>query len=461
MDEQIKKDGISRRKFIGSLAATTAAFTIVPRHVLGGKGFTPPSDKLNIAIIGVGGKGRSDMYAVSTENIVALCDVDDRKMAETLQKTKEDPERSALSAALEKAPKYKDFRIMLEKQKDIDAVTVSTPDHFHAVAAMGAIQLGKHTFVQKPLTHSVKEARILREAAKKAGVITQMGNQGHAGEGIRLISEWLADDAIGQVRKVDCWTNRPVWETGMPYPTEIPSVPPELDWVQWLGPAPFRPYHPSYCPWSWRAWVEWGTGALGDMGAHIYDIPYATLKLEYPTTIQASSTNFNGDSWPVAEVFHYEFPARGDLPPVSLGWYDGGMMPPRPEELEPGRRMGDSDGGVLFYGDKGKNMCGCYGSNPRLIPETAMKAYKQPEKTIPRSPGIHEEWVQCIKDGVQATSNFDYASKLVETMMLGNIAIRVQDKNTPLEWDGVKGEITNLPEANEFLIRPYAEGWSL
>ena len=189
--------------------------------------------------------------------------------------------------------------------------------------------------------------------------------------------------------------------------------------------------------------------------------PYQTLKLEYPTTIQASSTKFNGDSWPVAEVIRYEFPARGKMPPVKFTWYDGGMMPPRPEELEPGRRMGDSDGGVLYLGKKGKIMCGCYGSNPRIIPETKMKAYKQPAKTIPRSPGIHQEWVQSIKKGVQATSNFDYASKLVETMMLGNIAVRLADKNMPLEWDGKKGEITNLPEANDFLIRPYVNGWSL
>jgi predicted dehydrogenase len=461
MDEQKSKKGISRRQFLGGMAATTAAFTIVPRHVLGGKGFISPNDKLNIAVIGAGGKGRSDMYEVSTENIVALCDVDDRKMTETLQRTREDVDRQDLANVLEKAPKYKDFRVMLDKEKNIDAVTVSTPDHTHAVAAMAAMQRGIHTFVQKPLTHSVTEARILRDAAKKAGVITQMGNQGHAGEGIRLISEWLADDAIGQVDEVYCWTNRPVWETGMDRPKEIPSVPPEMDWVLWLGPAPFRPYHPAYAPWSWRAWCDFGTGALGDMGAHIFDIPYETLKLEYPTTIQASSTKFNGDSWPVAEVIRYEFPARGKMPPVKFTWYDGGMMPPRPEELEPGRRMGDSDGGVLYLGKKGKIMCGCYGSNPRIIPEAKMKAYTQPEKTIPRSPGIHQEWVQSIKKGVQATSNFDYASKLVETMMLGNIAVRMADKNIPLEWDGKKGEITNLPEANEFLIRPYANGWSL
>jgi len=262
------------------MAAGAAAFTFVPRHVLGGKGFTPPSDKLNIAIIGVGGKGRSDMYSVSTENIVALCDVDERKMQETIKRTGEHEEGQELVKVLQKAPKYKDFRVMLEREKDIDAVTVSTPDHTHAVAAMAAIKLGKHVFVQKPLTHSVKEARLLRKAAKEAGVITQMGNQGHAGEGIRLIEEWLADDAIGQVREVACWTNRPVWPTGMDRPKEIPSVPSEVDWNLWLGPVRFRPYHPAYMPWSWRAWCDFGTGALGDMGAHIFDVPYANLKLE-------------------------------------------------------------------------------------------------------------------------------------------------------------------------------------
>ncbi len=456
-----EQDGISRRKFLGNSVAATAAFTIVPRHVLGGAGYTPPSAKLNIAAIGVGGKGRSDIAGLRDENIVALCDVDDLKMAETLRKAKEKPEYAELSAQLDKAPKYKDFRIMLDKEKHIDAVTVSTPDHFHAVAAATAMKMGKHVFVQKPLTHFVKEARILMKIAKETNVVTQMGNQGHAGEGGRLVCEWIWDGAIGPVREVQCWTNRPVWPTGMDRPKEIPSVRPSLDWNQWLGPAPWRPYHPAYVPWSWRAWCDFGTGALGDMGAHIFDHAYWPLKLEYPNKVYASSTKFNGESWPVAEVIYYEFPARGDMPPVKLTWYDGGMMPPRPEELEPGRRMGDSDGGVLFIGDKGKLMCGCYGRNPRIIPETKMQEYKRPPKTIPRSPGIHKEWVEAIKKGTKSSTDFSYSSKLVETMMLGNIAIRFADKNIDLEWDGVKGEITNLPEADEYLIRKYRKGWSL
>jgi len=444
-----ESDKMSRRKFISTGAAATAAFTIVPRHVLGGKGIVPPSDKLNIAAIGAGGKGHSDIKAASTENIVALCDVDDERAAKTF-------------GEYPKAKRYKDFRVMLDKEKSIDAVTVSTPDHFHTVAAITALRMGKHVFVQKPLTHSVAEARMMREEARKhPKLATQMGNQGHAGEGGRLTCEWIWSGAIGDVREVHCWTNRPVWKTGMDRPTEIVSVPPTMDWNQWIGPAPWRPYNPAYAPWSWRAWVDFGTGALGDMGAHIFDHPYWALKLEYPETVQASSTKFNGDSWPVAEKITYTFPARGNMPPVKLIWYDGGLMPERPDFLEPGRKMGDGDGGVLYVGDKGALMHGCYGNSPRLLPETKMKEFKQPEKTIPRSPGIMQEWIQAIKEGKQSSTKWEYSSKLVETMMLGNVAVRVQDKNTVLEWDGEKGEITNLPEANEYLGRKYRKGWEL
>ena len=469
--KKVKQTGnnsmVSRRQFLQTSALASAAFSIVPRHVLGGPGFVSPSDKLNIAAIGVGGKGQSDIAAVATENIVALCDVDDVKMAGTLKRAKEYVAQQKAEGKgdgknpLEKAKKYKDFRVMLDTEQHIDAVTVSTPEPFHAYAAMTAIKRGKHTFVQKPLTYCVGEARKLREAAQQAGVITQMGNQGHAGEGIRLICEWLADGAIGEVREVECWTNRPVWKTGMDRPKEIPSVPASLDWNLWIGPAPFRPYHPAYAPWAGRAWCDFGTGALGDMGAHIFDIPYHALKMKYPTKVQASSTKFNGESWPVASVIRYDFPERDGLPAVKLTWSDGGIMPKRPAGIEPGRKMGDSDGGVLFIGDKGLLMCGCYGSNPRLVPESFMKAYQLPEKTIPRSPGIHQEWIQCIKEGKQATSNFEYASRLTETMMLGNIAIRMASKNTPLAWDGEKGEVTNLPEANEFVMREYQNGYKL
>lgn len=471
MKNRVKNNkNITRRDFIAKTSAA-AAFMIVPRFVLGGKGYIAPSDKLNIAAIGVGGKGRTDIASISSENIVALCDVDDSKMAESITFADKWAAKKGLpNNPLTKLPKYKDFRVMLEKQNDIDAVTVSTPDHSHAVAAMASIQLGKHAFVQKPLTHSVDEAYKLSRAAKESGVITQMGNQGHAGEGIRLISEWIDDGAIGQITEVQCWTNRPIWDQGIPRPTDKQPTPSTLDWNLWLGPAPLRDYHSSYAPFSWRAWCDFGTGALGDMGAHIFDIPYHVLKMEHPNSVYATSTKFNGESWPVASTVYYEFPKRKSglkfpkkkwLPPVKLTWYDGGIMPPRPEGIEPGRIMGDKNGGVLFLGDKGMIMCGCYGSNPRLVPETSMKNYNRPKKTIPRSPGIHEEWIECIKTGNQPTANFDYAAKLTGTMLLGNIAVRMAGMNKKLKWDSENLQFSNLDEANRFLSRKYRDGWAL
>ena len=444
-----RREKITRRDFIGRSTAAAAGIMIVPRFVLGGNGYIPPSDKLNIASVGVGGQGANDVQSVSTENIVALCDVDEDRAAETFK-------------AFPKVPKYKDFRVMFdEMEDDIDAVTVTTPDHNHAVIAMMAIKLGKHVYVQKPLTHTIAEARKLAEAAREEEVVTQMGNQGHAGEGTRLINEWIWDGAIGDVHEVHCWTNRPIWPQGVQAPAERPSLPPTLDWDQWIGPAPWRYYNPAYVPFSWRGWWDFGTGAIGDMGAHIIDQPYWALKLEYPESVQASSTEFNDDSYPLASMVTFNFPARGDMPPVKLTWYDGGLMPPRPDDLEPGRMMGDKGGGVLFVGTKGKLMCSVYGENPRLIPETKMKEYKLPEKTIPRSPGIHEEWINACKGNGKTTSNFDYASKLTETMLLGNLAIRMQKSKTILQYDHVNMKITNLEEANQFLSSEYRKGWSL
>lgn len=452
---------VSRRRFLATSAAATAGFFIVPRHVLGGPGFRAPSDIVNIACVGVGGKGFSDIMSVSTENIVAVCDVDDMQMAGSLRRYR-DTNGGAVADKFLKAKKYRDYRVMLEKEhRNIDAVTVSTPDHTHAVIAMAAIQLGKHAFVQKPLTHSVAEARKLAKAAREAGVVTQMGNQGHASEEARLINEWIWDGAIGNVTEVHCFTNRPIWPQGIDRPTEIPSVPSTLAWDLWIGPAPFRPYHPAYAPFNWRGWWDFGTGALGDMGAHIIDHPYWALELDLPNTVQASSTRFTEDSYPLASIVQFTFPARGEKPPVKMVWYDGGLLPPRPEELEPGRRIGSEGGGVLFIGDRGKMMCSVYGSNPRLIPETRMREYQRPPKTIPRSPGIHEEWIEAIKKGGKTTTNFDYAARLTETMLLGNIAIRMQDRNITLEYDAEKMAFTNLPEANAYLEREYRPGWSL
>ena len=450
----IENEGISRRRFLGT-AAAAATFTIVPRHVLGGPGYTAPSDKLNIACVGVNGKGQSDIQGVSTENIVALCDVDDEMMATTIR------EDSAKNPQLLKATKYRDFRVMLEKEKGIDAVTVSTPDHTHAVIAMMAIKMGKHVFVQKPLTHTIREARELAKVAKESNLVTQMGNQGHASEGARLINEWIADGAIGDVTEVHAWTNRPIWPQGIDRPETIPSVPSTLDWNVWLGPAPWRPYHPAYHPFTWRGWWDFGTGAIGDMGAHFLDQPYWALNLGAPITVEASSTEMKKETYPLASILRYHFPARGKMPPVKLLWFDGGMKPPRPDDLEPGRRMGDEGGGVIYYGTKGKLLHGVYAGNPRLIPETKMLEYKRPAKTIPRSPGIHEEWIEAIKAGKKSTTDFSYSSALTEMMLLGNVAIRAAKDNVVLQWDAETMRVTNLPGANEYLQMPYREGWSL
>lgn len=453
-----KNSTITRRKFLGQSAATAAGLMIVPRHILGGKGYTAPSDTLNIGCVGVGGMGSTDVRKVSSENVIALCDVDDTMIANFLKSDRNEPEKLDMYM---KARKYRDFRIMLDKEKDIDAITVTTPDHNHAVIAMTAMKMGKHVYVQKPLTHTVKESRLLAETAKKMNIVSQMGNQGHAGEGARLINEWIWDGALGDVREVHCWTNRPIWPQGIEAPKEIPSVPSTLDWNIWLGPAPFRPYHPAYAPFSWRGWWDFGTGAIGDMGAHIIDQPFWALKLGHPKTVQASSTVFTEDSYPVAEVITYEFPARENMPPVKLTWYDGGLMPPRPADLEAGRMMGDSGGGVLFVGDKASLMCSTYGENPRIIPESKMKEYKRPEPSIPRSPGIQAEWIEAIKTGKKSTTDFSYSGMLTETMLLGCIAVRMQEHKTILEWDPVKMEFPNLPEANQYVHKEYRSGWSL
>ena len=441
-----QKKKINRRQFLGGTAATVAAFTIVPRHVLGGTGKTPPSEKLNIAGIGVGGMGKNNIDAVSSENIVALCDVDDKYAAKTFEK-------------YPKAKKYRDFRRMLEKQKDIDAVIIATPDHTHAVIAVEAMKRGKHVYCQKPLTRTVYEARVLTEAARNDKVATQMGNQGHSGEGVRLICEWIWDGAIGPVREVHAWTNRPVWPQGIDRPKETPPVPPTLDWNLWLGPAPYRPYHPAYLPFKWRGWWDFGTGALGDMACHVIDPIFAALKLRYPTSVEASSTKVNSETAPLASIVRYQFPARGDMPPVKLTWYDGGLMPPRPQELEPARRLNRGGSGVIFVGDKGKLMCGEYGDGPRLIPEAKMKEYERPPKTIPRVIGTHEQdWVRACKGGKPACSNFDYAGPLTETVVMGNLAIRSGKK---LDWDGQNMKVTNVPEANEYVHYKYRQGWNL
>jgi predicted dehydrogenase len=454
--ENLKVDSkkISRREVLAS-AAAVGAFTIVPRHVLGGVGQTPPSEKLNIACVGAGGMGENNIENCSGENIVALCDVDFKRARETFEK-------------YPKVRRFKDFRVMLDKmEKEIAAVIVATPDHTHAVIAMAAMKMGKHVYVQKPLTRTVYESRMLTEAARKYKVATQMGNQGHSREDCRLTKEWIADGAIGPVREVHCWTNRPVWPQGLSRPKETPAVPDSLDWDLWLGPAPYRPYHPCYLPFNWRAWMDFGCGALGDMACHIMDSAFWALDLKYPTSVEASCSEIvvkkrkrlkYDETYPPSSIVHYTFPPRGDMPEVKLHWYDGGLLPERPKELEPGRKMPSN--GTIFVGDKGKMMCTTYGGSPRIIPESKMQAYKRPAKTLKRIKGNHEQnWIDACKGGEAACSNFDYSGPFNETVVMGNFAIRTPGER--LEWDGENMRITNNEEANRFVKEPYRQGWTL
>ncbi len=462
MKKTAKTSGIEdlqqgRREFIKKTATAAAAFMVVPRHVLGGPGQVPPSEKLNIAGIGAGGQGGGDIRSCASENIVALCDVDFKNAAGTFK-------------AFPKATQYKDFRVMLEKEaKNIDAVIVGTPDHTHAVAAMAAMKAGKHVYCEKPLCKTIYEARQLMEAARSAKVVTQMGNQGHSSEGMKLMCEWIWDGAIGAVREVDVWTTHPVWPQGMmTRPAEAP-VPETLDWDLWLGPVPARPYSPSYAPFFWRGWWDFGTGAVGDMACHNMDPVMTALKLGHPTSVEACCSifvptitwdkPFNKETFPQASIIRYQFPARGDLPPVKMTWYDGGLTPERPEELEAGLRMGNNMGGVVFKGEKGKLMCESHSGSPRLIPQSFMNSYNRPAKTLPRVRSHHQEWIQACKQGTQASSNFEYGALLTQVGLLGTVALRFLGKK--LLWDPAAMKITNVPEANAFMHYEYRSGWTL
>lgn len=452
----------NRRAFLKNTAFTATAFSLVPRYVLGGPGQKPPSEKLNIAGIGVGGMGANNVRACADENLVAFCDVDSHYAAKTF-------------AAFPQAKVYRDFREMLDRQKDIEAVIVATPDHSHATIAMASMRAGKHVYVQKPLTHFVQEARKLTEAARNYKVISQMGSQGHSGDGTRLVCEWIQAGTIGPVRQVHVWTNRPVWPQGVEVerPKDTPPVPEGLDWDLWIGPASFRPYHPAYLPGTWRAWCDFGTGALGDMGCHLLDAPFWALNLKYPSSVEGSisvywhaewkKTEPLNETYPRSSIVRYKFPARGDQPPVEVTWWDGGLIPPRPDGVEPDETLGDSDGGSIFIGDKGVLICGCYGRNPRIYPEEKMHDLPKTPQRIERVPGGldgHEKnWVRACKDGKPPSTPFDYAGPLSEMVLMGNLAVRFP--NRQLLWDGEKMEVTNDKDANAFVRRDYREGWAI
>lgn len=445
---------LSRRGFLGASSASLAGVLVLPSRVLGREGQRPPSEKLNIGVIGAGGRGADDIAELTSENIVALCDVDAQNAADTFKK-------------FPSAKRYQDFRVMLEKEKGIDAVLVATPDHTHAVATMAALRLGKHVYCEKPLTRTVKEARAIAQAAREAKVATQMGNQGMAFEGNRLIKEWLAAEVIGPVTEVHVWSDRPThrgkmplwWAQGIERPTETPPVPAHLDWDLWLGPAPWRPYHPAYVPFRWRGWWDFGSGGLGDMGIHNLAPVFDALQLGPPLKVHATSTPVFKETVPSAAIVHYQFGARGNQPPVKVHWYDGGLLPERPEELEEGRPL-DAEDGILFVGSKGKILVkGWGGENPRLLPESRHQSFQAPAKTLPRSIGHHAEWIQACKQGTPTASHFGFAGPLTEAVLLGSLAIRCQGEE--LRWDSAHLKIPNYPEAEAFLHYEYRPGWTL
>ena len=437
---------VSRRAFIGTTAAATAGFTILPSNVVGGLGHRAPSDKLNIAGVGVGGRGGGVIKAVSGENIVALCDVDWKYSARIFK-------------ALPDAKKYWDWRVMFEEMGDsIDAVVVGTPDHSHAIVSINAMKMGKHVYCEKPLTHSVWESREMTRIAKEYKVATQMGNQGNSGDGIRQMCEWIWDGAIGEIKEVDAWTNRPIWPQGLERPTTGEWPADTLNWDLFIGPAEMKPYHSILHPWNWRGWWDYGTGALGDMACHILDPIFTALRLESPTKVQGSSTMFNTECAPTAEVVQYTFPSREKhkkvkLPEVKVTWWDGGLLPPRPAGHPEGQKLArDGDGGCMFHGTKGTIMCGTYGRRPFLLPESLDASYTKPEpyiKRIERGAAGHQlDWVRACKESpenrVEASSHFGYSGPLNEMVVMGVMAVRLQDLKKELEWDGKNMKFTNI-----------------
>ena len=465
-----KNDQSSRRKFIKNVSVIATGFFIIPRHVLG-RGFVAPSDKLNIAGIGAGGKGESDLAEFSKSpavNIISLCDVDDRSSVKSRSR-------------FPKASYYKDYREMLAKEgKNVDAVSVSIPDHGHAVAALAAMQMGKHVYVQKPMTHDIYEARILTQAARKYKVVTQMGNQGASFDGVKKMQDWYNAGLIGDAVNIYCWTNRPVWPQGFGKPTGKEEVPKELDWNLWLGPTSYEEYHKGFVPFNWRGYPSFGTGALGDMGCHIIDPAFKTTGLGYPSEVECSVVDlyeqmwtpaYHPDSFPASSSLKLKFPGKGGKPTTYLHWVDGGLLPDRPEELDPNEPMGDDGGGAIIIGTKGKMMCGTYGNNATLLPTALSKDVKVPQVTKRVPEGHYLQWVNACIAGFgknELSSSFDYAGPLTESILMGNLALRswnIKGANggfpgrKKLLWDAENMKITNFDEANQFVKRTYRDGY--
>jgi len=443
MSEKDEKMKLSRRQFVSLSATALAGFTILPSSVISGLGHKAPSDKLNIAGIGVGGMGHTNLNQLTSENIVALCDVDWNYAQNCFND-------------FPKAKKYWDWRKMFDEMKDsIDAVVVATADHSHAVISANAIAMGKHVFLQKPLTHSVYESRLLTKLAEKHKVATQMGNQGASGEGVRRTTEWLWNGEIGEVTKVEAFTDRPIWPQGLNRPTQGMWVPEHLNWDLFIGPAPMRPYNEIYTPWNWRGWWDFGTGALGDMACHILHPVFKGLQLKYPTKAQGSSTLLLTDCAPNAEVVKMSFPDRGKykklkLPPVEVIWYDGGIQPMKPANWPVGKDMNDDGGGVLFHGTKDTLVCGCYGKDPWLLSGRVPTV----EPSMRKITVSHEmDWVRACKESpdkrIEGSSPFSEAGPFNEMVVMGVLAVRLQALNKELEWDGAKMQFTNISDSEK------------
>ncbi len=473
----------SRRDFIKNAAVAAAGFMIVPRHVLGGKGFLAPSDRLVIAGVGAGGKGQSDIasfFQSGKAEIAFLCDVDDRRAAESRK-------------AFPKAKYYKDWRELFDKEaKKFDAVSVATPDHNHAITTLAAMQLGKHVYVQKPLTHDIYEARVLTDAAKRYKVVTQMGNQGASGDGVRQLMEWYNAGIIGDVHTVYSWTNRPVWPQGIPWPASKADIPKELDWDLWLGTAPYKDYIDKLVPFNWRGWWDYGTGALGDMGCHLIEPAFRVLNLAYVKDVECSvgsvyvdefKRGYFPESCPPSSHVTMTFPKTNKTQgPVRLHWMDGGIQPERPEELGPNELFGDGGNVTLFILTKGKMMCSTYGADPRLLPLSRNREVQVP-KTIPRVPqsanGHYAQWVEACIAGYgkkEVSSPFEIAGPVTEALLMANLAIRGFDIQKPksdgsgfeypgryikLLWDNQNMKVTNFDDVNQFVKREYRQGWKL
>jgi hypothetical protein len=449
MNMKEKSNSITRRDFIGRTGAVAAGLTILPGNVISGFGHRAPSDKLNIAVIGIGGMGNSNLKAVApTENIVALCDVDWGYAKKVFE-------------ANPNAKRYWDWRKMYDEMgKSIDAVIVATADHTHCIVAANAIAMGKHAYVQKPLTHSVYESRLLTKLAAKYKVATQMGNQGSSGEGVNLTVEWLQNGEIGDVKKVESFTDRPIWPQGLNVP-KGEWVPDTLNWNLFIGPAKMRPYNSLYTPWNWRGWWDFGTGALGDMACHILHPVFKGLKLKYPIKAQGSSTLLLTDCAPNAQMVRLVYPervaakgAKMKLPEVEVIWYDGGLEPPKPAGWPAGKNMNNGGGGVIFHGTKDKLICGCYGRDPWLL---SGRVPVNVPKTERRVATTHEmDWVRACKESpesrIPTKSDFAEAGPFNEMVVMGVLAVRLQGLNKELEWNGEKMEFTNIGENDKIRI---------